>query len=155
MEIKGGTTTSSRIKGRAWPCKVNAGTSTSSLPKIERRGGRRATRLFRNSARQRPWLEVPTGTCTANRLPLLGGRAHRLSLRRRKRHTAVRASLGEDTAGSGRGILVLRNSWYHPGADDLRHSTGEVSMIQDDAGAQEINVYPEPHAAGPSFLSIP
>jgi hypothetical protein len=36
MEIKGGTTTSSRIKGRAWPCKANAGTSTSSQAKNER-----------------------------------------------------------------------------------------------------------------------
>jgi hypothetical protein len=38
---------------------------------------------------------------------------------------------------------------YRSGADDLRHSTGEGSMVHDDAGAQEINVHPEPHAAGP------
>jgi hypothetical protein len=60
----------------------------------------------------------------------------------------------ENTGGSGEGILVPRKSLYHSGADDLRHSTGEVSMVQDDAGAQEINVHPELHAAGPSFLSM-
>jgi hypothetical protein len=60
--------------------------------------------------------------------------------------------LGQNTAGSGKGILVLRKSLYLSGADDLRHSTGEVSMVQDDAGVQEINVHPEPHAAGPSFF---
>ena len=44
---------------------------------------------------------------------------------------------------------------YPSGADDLGHSTGEGSMVRDDAGAQEINVHPEPHAAGPpSFKYI-
>jgi hypothetical protein len=38
---------------------------------------------------------------------------------------------------------------YRSGADDLRHSTGEGSMVHDDASAQEINVHPELHAAGP------
>ena len=63
-------------------------------------------------------------------------------------------SLAEGEYGlQWQGIFVLRKFLYHSGADDLRHSKGDVSMVQDDAGVQEINVHPEPHAAGPSLLS--
>ena len=57
----------------------------------------------------------------------------------------------ENTGCSGKGISVLRKFLFHSGADDLRHSKGDVSMVQDDTGAQEINVRSEPHAAGLHF----